>query len=807
MEVLENYQYFKNGDIIIGGIISVNRDLLDYYASSYLKSLVCHGPKPSDYKDILSIQHVIESLNNNSDILPNITLGYHVYDPCAAEIKTVSHGATEPLLSDRASYPFFFRNIHSVHLHFSAITKILKHFSWNWVGIINSGDDTGKQESDLLATYLRKEGICVELTLKLSFSPDEDTIKRIRADIENASSNVFVLCGTVNLLMVNALHFFNYEFRRRTFLIPPSLMKQLDMIEYLSYVSSTFTNSLGILPDISSGNSTNTDFLFSDSYKRDWKAFLQQIQLSTFPKDVLLEDIWMVVQDCLLPHRMKNSSLTMFRNVNLPNCTGKENVKELTFYLDSSFYSPISKAIGTLTEALSIMHSYLTQRSPENGLKGLEYRHKLHHYMGLLHDNIGEERQKRFNENGEMNIDYLIANCVLDLQIPKVASMNDLSNQQVLLIICKCLIWKLLAIFCMRQSLIAILYLYSWSNIWMEAPRSQCSENCLPGTRKIQNDSIHSCCYDCVPCSEGEISSITDSENCIKCSDNEWPNDEKTQCIPKVEEYLSYSDGLAIGLSSVSLLFSVITALIIMIFLRHRNTPIVKANNKNLSFILLGAIIMSFFCVFLFIGRPVDETCMLRQALFGIIFSVAVSSVVAKTIMVSLAFKASKPGSKWRYLISVKVSNCIVVLCSSVQMIISIIWLILYPPFQELDTHSYNTKIIVQCNEGSIVCFYLMQGYMGFLASVSFVIAYVSRLLPNSFNEAKYITFSMLMFCSVWTAMIPAYMSTNGKYMVAVEIFAILASNAGLLGCIFFPKCYIIVFQPTMNTKSFILSH
>ncbi|KAM9308487.1 vomeronasal type-2 receptor 26-like [Gastrophryne carolinensis] len=340
----------------------------------------------------------------------------------------------------------------------------------------------------------------------------------------------------------------------------------------------------------------------------------------------------------------------------------------------------------------------------------------------------------------------------------------------------------------------------------LTVPVSRCSENCLPGTRMIHSISVHMCCYDCTPCSEGEISNMTDSENCIKCWDFEWPNDEQTQCIPKLEEYLSYSDGLAIGLSSVSLLFSVITALIIVIFMRHQNTPIVKANNKNLSFILLGAIILSFFCVFVFIGRPSDGTCMLRQALFGIIFSVAVSSVLAKTVMVSLAFKASKPGGKWKHLISVKVSNCIVVLCSSVQMIISIIWLILYPPFQELDTHSYKTKIVVQCHEGSVVCFYLMQGYMGFLAAVSFVIAYVARLLPDNFNEAKYITFSMLMFCSSWIAMIPAYLSTKGKNMVAVEIFAILASNAGLLGCIFFPKCYIILFQPTMNTRAFILS-
>ncbi|XP_040283954.1 vomeronasal type-2 receptor 26-like [Bufo bufo] len=337
-------------------------------------------------------------------------------------------------------------------------------------------------------------------------------------------------------------------------------------------------------------------------------------------------------------------------------------------------------------------------------------------------------------------------------------------------------------------------------------PRSQCSENCLPGTRKVAKSRIYSCCYDCVQCSSGEISNSTDSEKCMKCSDLDWPNEKKDRCVPKLLEFLSYTDDtIVLVISLVSTILSFLTFMILITFILHQDTAIVKANNRNLSFLLLVSIMLSFLCVYLFLGHPVDLTCMLRQVSFGILFSVAVSCVLAKTIMVCIAFIATKPSSSWKRWIGSKWSNSLVLFCSSIQVIICMVWLTLAPPFSELDTHSSQGNIIVQCNEGSVIGFYSVLGFMGVLAVISFIMAFLARTLPDSFNEAKYITFSMLVFCSVWIAMIPAYLSTRGKYVVAVEIFAILTSSAGVLGCIFFPKCYIILWRPELNARSQLL--
>ncbi|XP_072004117.1 vomeronasal type-2 receptor 26-like [Engystomops pustulosus] len=308
--------------------------------------------------------------------------------------------------------------------------------------------------------------------------------------------------------------------------------------------------------------------------------------------------------------------------------------------------------------------------------------------------------------------------------------------------------------------------------IYLLFPQSRCNEKCSPGYRKAQDGRHLVCCYDCVLCSEGEISNISDSEICHKCPIDHWPDERKVKCLPKPYEFLSYeSDILASVFSGLVVFFSIVTIVILGLFLLYWDTPIVRANNRSVSVTLLVSILLSFLSVFFFLGRPVDITCQLRQTLFSVFFTIAVSSVLSKTITVCIAFKATKPKSPWRKLMGHKLAISIVLVFSTIQAVICVMWLAIAPPYQEYDFTSYTEKIIIQCNEGSDIWFYSMLVYMGLLASVSFVLAFMVRTLPDSFNEAKYITFSMLLFCSVWIAMIPAYLSTRGKYMVAVELF------------------------------------
>ncbi|OCT96487.1 hypothetical protein XELAEV_18008691mg [Xenopus laevis] len=803
-KLAEEYEYTKEGDIVIGGVLTLMTSVL--YArdrNEFFTEATCVQAFPQNYRQLVDFAFAIEQINKDPSRSANLTLGYHIYDSCRdprkavrsviqilsgtrepvpnyscvgkrniagfigdltsettlpiAQILTlygysqISYGATDPALSDRINFPYIFRMLQSDNGQYLALSKLLKHFGWTWVGIIELGN-RGDKDHQMLTKSFSGDGICIEFTIKLKnylhWSNNELIFKPIKETIEKTSTSVIVLVGQISLEIIFEVTNLRHLFLEKTFIVCSSVSVH-DFI--MNYGLQMFHGSL-IFQQYSHYHLDTSKIRY----------FILNNQISTNIADQMLGEE--LLTDYLSPSQDETL------------CTRKGHNVNCTFPGQVFFYTRVYLAVDMMAQALQDMNKALLWHSP------------LHKYLRKVQYQTPTNEIVSFEENGEMITDYEIYNCVMNKQnsfIMKLVGWFKPQTQD------------------SKEKLTISADEIIWKTGTHKIPQAQCSTNCIPSFRKAPKTGTQPCCYDCVRCSEGEVSFITDSEICVRCPYMEWPNEKNNQCIEKNQDYLSYTnDKISVFFISVSAFLYLIVLLILGVFVVYWNTPIVRANNRSLSLVLLVSIKLSFLSVFLFLGRPVDITCMLRIITFGITFSIAVSSLLAKTIMVCVAFKATKPGSSWRKWMGVKLSNSVVLFCSSIQIIICMTWLSISPPFQELDLLTYPGTIIIQCNEGSAIGLYSVIGYMGLLAAVSFVLAFLARTLPDSFNEAKYITFSMLLFCSVWITMIPAYLSTKGKNTVCVEIFAILTSSAGLLSCIFLPKCYIIYFKPKMNIKS-----
>nr|XP_033771528.1 vomeronasal type-2 receptor 26-like [Geotrypetes seraphini] len=773
---------------------------------------------PNNYFSFLAFTYAIEEINNSSELLPNLTLGFLLHESYSNPTLTlqaimkifsgmetwipnysckisgmmaaiieglpgeesiqmsnmfriyhypqISFISQNLLMSDKVKFPYFYRAVPS-ELHLCAgIIKLLKYFGWRWVGILACYED-----KSLRAVQILKEGIeqnegCLEFIEV--FNRDNVTptdISKLYQRINASSSNVIILYCSRDYVFNLFVNVNNFILTKKVWI-------------------TTYEQDFILSYELDKGVRNNTlAFTVAKKNIPSFSKFVREVNYILFPLDYFSLLWWNNLCDSHCQKNIRRSCVINEATFFGTHCNTK--------YLGSSY--SVYNAVYALAHAL---HNMVRSGFQNNSIRSRERKFldylpwKLHHYLKSVHFKNGLGEEIFFDENGGLTIGYNIINIVY---LPNRTRRNDVVGSynpyappgQDFIIDEEAIMWD--------------------SDFTETPPQSRCSSSCHPGYRKLPREGQPTCCYDCIPCAEGEISNQTDGDTCWKCPEDQWPNQKRDSCIPKVITFLSYEEPLGIALTSISIFFILLTVFILGIFIYYKDTPIVKANNRNLSYILLISLMLCFLCSLIFMGHLNKVTCILRQTAFGITFTISLSSILSKTITVVMAFYATKPGSKLRKWMGSRVSLSIVLSCSLLQTILCLSWLFTAPPYPYFNMHLETGKILIECNDGSTIAFYCVLGYLGFLAGVSFIVAFLARNLPDSFNEAKYITFSMLVFCSVWIFFIPAYLSSKGKYMVAVEIFAILTSSAGLLGCIFLPKCYIILLRPDKNNRTYLI--
>ncbi|XP_033894899.3 extracellular calcium-sensing receptor-like [Acipenser ruthenus] len=773
------------------------------------------------------MRFAIKEINENPSLLPNITLGYKIYDSCTThvaalratlsvlngrkevssmmcsgaspvkviigdsgssqsiivsrtlqpfKIPMISYIATCSCLSNRNEYPNFFRTVPNDNYQVKAIAQLVKHFGWAWVGAVSEEGDYGRYAFQALIEEFKKNGVCLAYYEVIPKVYSRKRILEILDIIKKSSAKV-----VISFAGGGDLYPFVTEYVRQN-------ITGIQWIASEAWITDSLFSSREFYPSLGG----TIGFAIRKGEIPGLKDFLLKVHPSLYPDNALVKELWSTMFGCTF----QPSNTTNQSGRGLPLCTGHESLEEkYSEYTDVA--SPrisynVYKAVYAVAQSLHNLINCEPDKGPFDNFTCADISNiepfQLQHYIQKVSftNSLGEKIS--FDKNGDPIASYDIMNWqrradgnIWFVTVGLYDASEGAGNELVI----------------HEEAII-------WNSDQTKVPSSVCTESCPPGTRKGVRRGEPLCCFDCLPCADGEISDQTDSIECMQCPADFWSNAERTECIPKEIEYLTY-DEMGVTLTVIALFGACLTIGVLTVFLHYKNTPIVRVNNSELSFFILQSLALCFLSSIAFIGQPANWSCMFRHTVFSITFSLCISCILGKTVVVLMAFKSTQPGSnimKWFGPIQQRI---MISACTSVQIIICAIWLIAMPPFPSKNTKYQSSKIILECDVGSTLAFWCVLGYIGVLACMCFVLAFLARKLPGNFNEAKFITFSMLIFCAVWIAFIPAYVSSPGKYTVAVEIFAILSSSFGLLFCIFAPKCYIILLKPEKNTKLYIM--
>ncbi|XP_040901799.1 extracellular calcium-sensing receptor-like [Toxotes jaculatrix] len=814
----ESPQLSKDGDIMLGAIFSFHtswKERRDTYMHKPLP-LECISLDFREFQTAQAMLFTIEEINSSTDMLPGISLGYKMYDSCGSiarsvrvslalangndivsapseapctrpaqvqaiigetssspsmgistvigpfNIPLISHFASCACLSDKTKYPSFLRTMPSDYYQMTALAQLVKHFGWTWVGAITTNDDYGNNGIATFRETAQQLGICLEYSVPFFRTDPPEKIQKT-IDIIKASTSkvIFALLSHMDMdVLIHELSRHNltgYQWVGSESWIFDSQTAELDTHHILD-------GAIGLS--------------VPKTHVSGMREFILDVKSLNSSSNEMFTEFWETLFSCKFKQSESSAE-------NQRECTGHEDLTGVhNSFTDMSLmpiFNNVYKGVYAVAHAL---HSILGCNETCNNKVQLDPFTILQR-IKKVHFKTKEGDEVIFNEDGDPAAKYEIINWqprendvvdfvtvgLYDASLPAEKQLN-LHNKTLI-----------------------------WAKNSTQVPVSVCSEKCPPGTRKVLQKGKPVCCYDCIRCAEGEISNITDSVTCVRCQPEFWSNERRDACVKKEAEFLSYEEIMGALLTAASLFGTCMTVVVAFIFFRHRKTPIVRANNSELSFLLLFSLTLCFLCSLTFIGRPSEWSCMLRHTAFGIIFVLCISCVLGKTIVVLMAFRATLPGSNVMKWFGPAQQRLSVLAFTLIQVLICILWLTINPPFPFKNLLLYKDRIILECNLGSAVGFWAVLGYIGLLAALCFILAFLARKLPDNFNEAKFITFSMLIFCAVWLTFIPAYVSSPGKFSVAVEIFAILASSFGLLICIFIPKCYIILLKPENNTK------
>nr|XP_020471267.1 taste receptor type 1 member 1-like [Monopterus albus] len=777
--------FHLDGDYVIGGLIDIHH-VSTPATNDRPESINCSS-QPfllRSYRSFQLMRFSVEEINNSTDLLPNVSLGYEIFDHCSETqnfpgilnlisvnglvqpwsepnmnlsrliavlissrstetmsvasifmaylIPVVSYGATESAISGKPTFSSFLQTVHPNAALIEVIFNIVQHFSWHWIAFLISDNDLGKNGLNLFKKRIKDTEICLGYTQKLN---DKTIYSDVLQKIESQGTNIIIVFAnemTAEALIESAI---KLNITDKVWIAGDtwSLDEKLRMKKGIENIGTV----LGVSQPAVTINGFR-DFIYTSKSHNHFDNAEQQKSCN---------------QVC--------------------NCNGVS--AEDILAVDSSVSFPIYSAVYAIAHAL--------HKTLQCDLGKCNTNMTVYPYMvlkELRNTNFTLLNQSiQFDEDGNPLFGSY-----------SVVFWNHSGGAQE---IGFCNVHSSVDCFINGTEI----QWYTEGNV----PTSLCSEDCPIGYIRDKSDK---CCFTCDICPNGTyVNETEDPYKCNNCKETEWSEEGSTSCSLRSVEYIPFT-----AMESVLIMVwtCVLVGLILamaVLFAINYNTPVVRSAGGPMCFLILGCLNLCSVSVFFYFGKPTTSFCILRFFPFILFYTVCLACFVVRSFQIVCIFKMSNKFPQfYRWWMKYNGQWLVIAGAFVTQALFLLIGYSYAPPGPYNETLWYPNEIILSCdiniNETASSMILL-----SCLCSLCFIFSYMGKDLPKNYNEAKAITFCLLLLIITWIIFAAVYMLYRGKHIQTINALAVLSSLYSFLFWYFLPKCYIIIFQPHKNTQQY----
>ncbi|XP_047128541.1 extracellular calcium-sensing receptor isoform X1 [Hydra vulgaris] len=787
---------YQSGDVLLGGLFSIypsnnNNDFCIHSRSTFLSH---------NYQMVEAMIFAVNSINNDSSILPGIFLGYDIKDTCGTidnsiravlnfsfirkyffandmchfdrvlqktafsnessltiaiigpessniarsiadfaglfKVPVISPSATSVLLGNRKRFKYFLRTVPSDAYLVKMIIDIIHKFGWNYIVLIVSNDEYGKAAR---LEFLKKV---------LSFTSKPICIAM--DEIINDHDETAMLKIVSNLNKIN----------------------KTNVIVFISSVKEAryFLN-------LCVGKLREFTWITTDTWIKETtilgKEKLLRGMLGISPLKPEIPDFF-------------KQRLLLCKKSAVENCTFSDSF-EIAPYKISSTINAVYAVAHALHNLLKCNNKFCQRSISE--IDGEKLLAKLENVRFVLYN-----QTVSFDSDGDTSIQYYLWNY-----------QKKKSGQ---------FVFENIGIWHSKDSLRLNLFgEVKWNTKDDQHPISTCSSECKKGFRRHVLTYNSRCCWDCILCSGNTYVNSSNSSTCEKCPENYIASNDKSYCKPIITVYLKMTDYWAITLLCLTGLGNIFILLTLILYKVNKGSPVICSSNQGLCYISLIGASMFFTMPIYFIMKPTETKCKFMPFVVGLTLVTNIGTLLVKTNQVGWVLRRKMFYCR-RYCCLSSVSQYLKIgMYIFIEVLICLYW--------ELASINKRPNVVVVTLENNIekamMCSYatnIVGLILWFIYNIGLLIVCAAQALlarndPSNNSEAKFIALTTITICISLTVYVPVYYGAVGYYrdLMASFLFVFMGFVEWL--CLFGRKIFFALVRPeersSTKTQSFIL--